>query len=174
MVEGRAAPRPRNPPNPSKLEDVWKSMPPKEDILDAVDRFTSNYFQLSFISKKQFRDKLQNDHTSVEPFLLLGILGISARMTPALIKAHGSGLKAAEYFTSKQFDIASREIYMGPTLERCQAFYLLSLAQQGSGLKNVSYVSLPKPCRTHTALKLVSSRASLNLAVYTDPLTDHL
>lgn len=147
-AEGRAAPRPRPPPDPSKPEDVWKHMPPMDDILDAVDRFTKNHFQLGFLSKLQFRDKLRNDHLSVDPFLLLGILGISARMTPALIKRHGSGVKAAEFFMEKQFTIATREVYKGPELARCQAFYLLSLAQQGSGHKNASYVSL-------TAQKLV-------------------
>jgi hypothetical protein len=119
-------------------------MPPKDDILDAVDRFNASYFQLGFLAKQQFRNKLRNDLRFVDPFLLLGILGISARMTPALITAHGSGVKAAEYFMDKQFDLATREIYMGPTLERCQAFYLLSLAQQGSGHKNASYVSLTR------------------------------
>lgn len=154
-ADGRvSAPRPRSLSGAGQAVDEWLDMPPLEDIIDAVDRFTKSYHQLSFIPKQQFRKKLEQDHRSVNIFLLLGILGISARMTPALIKEYGSGMQAAEHFMGRAVEIASSEIYLGPTLERCQAFYLLSLAQQGSGLKNDSYLNIGIATRMSTLMQL--------------------
>lgn len=111
------------------------------DLVDGVNRFTRYYFQLGFINKKQFPEKLLNNPKSVNVFLVLSILSISARLSPCLRDRYGTGIHAAEFFMEKAQDVAAREVYSEPTLERCQAFYLLSIAQQGSGLRNKSYVS---------------------------------
>lgn len=73
-------------------------------------------------------------------FLLLSILSVSARMTPALCARYGTGVKAAEFFMERASRIALAQVYAEPSLELCQAFYLLSIAQHGSGLRNNSYV----------------------------------
>ncbi|KAK5991111.1 hypothetical protein PT974_09389 [Cladobotryum mycophilum] len=122
--------------------DDWDSLPSLDDLIDGVNRFTRYYFQLGFISKQQFPDRLRRDHRSVNLFLLLSILSISARLSPALRARYGNGVKAAEYFMERASSIAVGEIYQEPTLERCQAFYLLSIAQQGSGLRNKSYINM--------------------------------
>ncbi|KEZ39365.1 hypothetical protein SAPIO_CDS10063 [Scedosporium apiospermum] len=44
----------------------------------------------------------------------------------------GSGVKAAEIFMERAEQLALSKIYDQPSLESCQAFYLLSIAQQGS------------------------------------------
>lgn len=83
-------------------------------------------------------------HESCNLFLLLSILSVSARMTPALRTRYGTGVGAAEFFMDRASSIAQEQIYAEPSLERCQAFYLLSIAQHGSGFRNHSYVGCPR------------------------------
>lgn len=131
-----------------KHADEWDLLPPLPDIIDAVRLFTRNYFQLGFIPKDLFRQQLATDHRSVSVFLLLGILSISARFSSSLAARYDGEIKAAAFFMERANAIALQELYQEPTLERCQAFYLLSLAQQGSGMRNMSYVSAaPIPSR---------------------------
>ncbi|KLU92072.1 hypothetical protein MAPG_11019 [Magnaporthiopsis poae ATCC 64411] len=126
-----------------KGADAWDSLPPLNDIIDAVENFTRHYFQLGFIPKQMFTERLRQDHRSVSVFLLLSILAISARFTPSLISRYGSdGIVASETFIERASAFALNELYQPPTLERCQGFYLLSIAQQGSGWKNSSYINL--------------------------------
>ncbi|KFG80430.1 hypothetical protein MANI_012958 [Metarhizium anisopliae] len=120
--------------------DNWENLPPLEELIDGVNLFTKQYFQLGFIPKEQYPERLRKDSRSTSLFLLMGILSISARLSPAFKLRYGTGVKAAEYFMERASSIAFEEVYQEPTLERCQAFYLLSIAQQGSGERNRSYV----------------------------------
>jgi hypothetical protein len=120
--------------------DEWDYLPPVPEIVDAVNMFTRHYFQLGFIPKETFTQRLQQDPRSISVFLLLGILSISSRFTPSLVRRHGNGMSAAERFMELGSTVALHELYKEPTLERCQGFYLLGIAQQGSGLRNKSYV----------------------------------
>lgn len=131
-------------PRHQQAAEDWDNLPPLEDLIDGVNRFTRYYFQLGFVPKQQYPERLRKDHRSVNLFLLLSILSISARLSPSLKVRYGTGVKAAEFFMERASSIAIGEIYQEPTLERCQAFYLLSIAQQGSGLRNKSYVSLDR------------------------------
>jgi hypothetical protein len=108
--------------------------------MDGVERFTRHYFQLGFIPKERYRKRLHEDLGSANLFLLLSILSISARLSPPLKARYGGGIEAATYFTDRASALALGEIYETPSLERCQAFYLLSLAQQGNGESSKSYV----------------------------------
>ncbi|KAM4065330.1 fungal specific transcription factor [Hirsutella rhossiliensis] len=134
--------------------DDWHSLPPLADLVDGVNRFTRYYFQLGFIPKQQYPARLQNDHRSVNLFLLLSILSISARLSPSLKVRYGTGVRAAEFFMERASDIAIGEVYQEPTLERCQAFYLLSIAQQGSGLRNKSYINMGIAVRMAALMQL--------------------
>ncbi|KAF4124474.1 Fungal specific transcription factor domain [Geosmithia morbida] len=129
-------------------------LPPLDEIIDAVDRFTRQSFQLGFIPKRQFIDRLRKSPQSVDLFLLLSILSVSARLTPALIGRFGSGIAAAEFFMERAATMAVGEIYQKPTLERCQAFYLLSISQQGNGLGNKSHINMGIAMRLATLLQL--------------------
>ena len=120
----------------------WDLLPPVPEIIDAVDLFTRHYFQLSFICKSRFVFKLRHEYRSVSPFLLLSILSVSAGLTPSLADRFGSGKKAAGIFLMHATELSAKKVYEPPTLETCQAFYLLGIAQQQSGWKNSSYVSL--------------------------------
>lgn len=124
-----------------KGADDWDLLPPLPEIIDAVNNFTRHYFQLGFIPKQLFPERLRTQHRSVSVFFLLGILSVSARLTPALVERYGSAVRASEAFMERASALAQSELYKEPTLERCQAFYLLSIAQQGSGMKHGSSVS---------------------------------
>ncbi|EFQ32710.1 uncharacterized protein GLRG_07854 [Colletotrichum graminicola M1.001] len=129
-------------PGLGKSVDEWDFLPPLPEIIDAVRIFTRNYFQLGFIPKELFPLQLERDHRSVSVFLLLGILSVSARFSPALAQRYQGEMKAVDYFMERASIMALNELYQEPTLERCQAFYLLSLAQQGGGWKNRSYINI--------------------------------
>ncbi|KAI1101015.1 hypothetical protein F4804DRAFT_317239 [Jackrogersella minutella] len=124
-----------------KFENEWDLLPGVDTVVDGINTFTGNYFQLGFIPKKRFPAQVQENPSSVSVFLLLSILAISARFNKALIESHGDGLEAATVFMHKAQCLAIHELYQQPTLERCQAFYLLSIAEQGSGKSNTSYIS---------------------------------
>ena len=112
-------------------------MPPLPEVIDGVERFLSHYFQLGFLPRKTFPELLRRDHRAVDFFLLVSILGISARLSPVLSQRYGGGLEASKFFTRKASKLAHDGIYGPVSLERCQALYLLSIAQQGSGdIKN--------------------------------------
>lgn len=138
----------------ARSPDDWEVLPPLEDILDAVNNFTRHYFQLGFIPKQRFIEKLTVNPRSVSLFLLLGILSVSARLTPALVERYGGAMNAAEIFMEHASAVAMMELYREPSLERCQAFYLLSIAQQGSGLTHKSSINMAVAMRMATLLKL--------------------
>lgn len=142
------------PPKNIKGVDQWDYLPPLPDIIEAVNQFTRNYFQLGFIPKQAFTERLRTDHRSISVFLLLGILSISARFTPTLVERYGDGMKAAETFMDRASAVALSELYQTPSLERCQAFYLLSIAQQGSGYKNKSYINMGIAMRMAALMRL--------------------
>ncbi|KAJ0327021.1 hypothetical protein COL5a_006195 [Colletotrichum fioriniae] len=135
---------PRGPGAPAlrKPADEWELLPPLPEIIDAVHGFTRKYFQLGFIPKELFPQQLQRDHRSVSVFLLLGILSVSARFSPALAQRYHGEMEAVDFFMERASNLALNELYQEPTLERCQAFYLLSLAQQGGGMRNRSYINI--------------------------------
>ena len=119
----------------------WDLLPSLLEMTEAVDAFTRHCFQLSFISRNSFVTRLQHDYRSVSPFLLLSILSVSAGVTSSLVERHGSSTAAAEIFMTHATEMSVRKVYEHPSLETCQAFYLLGVAQQRSGWKNSSYVS---------------------------------
>ncbi|KAH8707403.1 putative transcriptional regulatory protein PB1A11.04c [Beauveria bassiana] len=143
------AKRPEEPP-----ADSWDGLPPLDELVDGVNRFTRYYFQLGFLPKRQYPEKLRMSPHSCNLFLLLSILSVSARMTPALSVRYGSGVKAAEFFMERASRIALAQVYAEPSLELCQAFYLLSIAQHGSGLRNNSYMNMGVAIRMATLMML--------------------
>ena len=122
-------------------EDGWEGLPPLEELIEGVNRFTHRYFQLGFIHKTDFPDQLRKDHRSVSLFLVLTILCTSARFTPSLVARYGSKDSATEFFMERASAMAIWEMWKGSNLERCQAYYLLGVAQQGTGAAETSYVS---------------------------------
>ena len=138
------------PVRPVPTIDPFDYLPPREEIIDAVQMFTRHYFQLGFIPKQMFISRLEANQRDVSVFLLLALLSISARFTPSLVQRYGSGMKAADLFMDRASRVALDELYEEPNLERCQGFYLLAIAQQGSGFKNRSSVSGTRFCVSAT------------------------
>lgn len=126
---------------PPRLANEWDLLPEMDVIVDGIHTFIRHFYQIGFIPKKMFIASLRENAESVSVFLLLSILCIGARFNKYFIKTYGDGLKAADEFMQKAQRLAINEIYLEPTLERCQAFYLLSIAEQGSGKSNTSYIS---------------------------------
>ncbi|KAI1814583.1 hypothetical protein GGS20DRAFT_403986 [Poronia punctata] len=126
---------------PPQLANEWDLLPHMDAIVDGIHTFIRHFYQIGFIPKKLFISGLRESPQSVSVFLLLSILCIGARFNKYFIKKYGNGLKAADDFMQKAQRLAINEIYLEPTLERCQAFYLLSIAEQGSGKSNTSYIS---------------------------------
>ncbi|KPM34051.1 hypothetical protein AK830_g12522 [Neonectria ditissima] len=141
-------------PPSQKISDEWDRLPPVRDLIEGIRQFTRYYFQHGFIPKHEFPLRLHNDPRSVSVFLVVSILSISARLTPCLATRYGSGLKAAEFFMERASQLGFGEIYREPTLERCQGFYLLSIAQQGSGLRNMSYINMGVSMRMASLMRL--------------------
>ncbi|KLO85550.1 general repressor of transcription [Fusarium fujikuroi] len=137
------------------LSNGWENLPPLPEIVDGINQFTRHYFQLGFIPKEQFPRRILKDRTSVSVFLVVSILSISARLSRPLSRRYGSGIKASEFFMKRATEIALGEIFPTKnTLENCQAFYLLSIAQQGNGLKDESHTSMGLALRIASAIKL--------------------
>ncbi|KAI0162190.1 hypothetical protein GGR57DRAFT_314241 [Xylariaceae sp. FL1272] len=126
---------------PPKMSNEWELLPEVDVIIDCIHTFTRHFYQIGFIPKKMFITSLKENAESVNVFLLLGIMCIAARFNRYHIQAYGDGLLAADEYLAKAQRVAVTEIYLEPTLERCQAFYLLSVAEQGSGKSNTSYIS---------------------------------
>lgn len=155
---------------PSKLSvkgvDKWDQLPPVSDIIEGVRKFTTVYFQLGFIPKCAFIKRLEENPRSVSVFWLMSLLSIAARWTPSLVErfGKGNGVEAAHHFMERASNLALFEIYQEPTLERLQSFYLLSIAQQGSGHAHSSYVSR-KLSKNILVAVLMLSVAKINLGI---------
>ncbi|KAK4242014.1 hypothetical protein C8A03DRAFT_11752 [Achaetomium macrosporum] len=156
MLDTPTPPQPSLPATPGRAKgtDEWDLLPPLHEVIEAVNKFTRHYFQLGFIPKEQFPARLRTQHRSVSVFFLLGILSVSARLTPALVMRYGTAVGASETFMARASVLAQNELYQEPTLERCQAFYLLSIAQQGSGMKHRSSINMAIAMRMATLMQL--------------------
>ncbi|KAI0020664.1 hypothetical protein F4780DRAFT_358819 [Xylariomycetidae sp. FL0641] len=126
---------------PPKLANEWDLLPNLDVVADGITTFTRHFFQLGFVPKKMFLHTLKANPESMSVFLLLSMLSIAARFNHTFIQAYGDGLKASTEYMQRAQRLAINELYLEPTLERCQAFYLLSIAEQGSGKSNTSYLS---------------------------------
>ncbi|RKL12401.1 hypothetical protein BFJ68_g7802 [Fusarium oxysporum] len=68
------------------LSNGWENLPPLPEIIDGINQFTRHYFQLGFIPKEQFPQRLLKDRTSVSVFLVTS-MGLALRIASA-IKLH--------------------------------------------------------------------------------------
>lgn len=133
--------------------DRWHLLPPPNEVIDAYKIFYTSFFQLGFFPKAVFLEQLTNDRASINVFLLLSVLSVSARFTPSLIARYGDGLKAAELFMGRAAKLVPEEMYK-PTLERIQAFFLLAIAEWGKGDKTASNIHMGIAVRMAGILRL--------------------
>ncbi|KAL2208557.1 hypothetical protein CC79DRAFT_1395536 [Sarocladium strictum] len=96
---------------------------------------TTSFFQLGFLPKALFFEKLHKDRNSVSVFLLLSILGISARFTPSLVRRYKGGSNATRTFLDRATSLVQEQMF-SPSLEAIQGFFLMSIAEWGNGDKH--------------------------------------
>lgn len=117
----------------------WETLPPYEEVFDGVRVLTASYFQLGFLPKALFFEQLRTDRDSIDVFLLSGILSVSARFTPSLVRRYGGGTNATQIFLQQASCLVQDRMFR-PTLESIQGFFLISIAEWGNGDKNRSLV----------------------------------
>ncbi|SCV71222.1 BQ2448_2810 [Microbotryum intermedium] len=108
-------------------------LPPLDEIIEAIQTFCACYFQLGFICGPLFIARLRHNPDSVSPFLLTSLLAISARFTSSLVQRYGSQFHASEHFVNRAMEMVPVE-WLTPSLEACQAFFLLAACDWGQGL----------------------------------------
>ncbi|ORY67603.1 fungal-specific transcription factor domain-containing protein [Pseudomassariella vexata] len=141
-------------PPAAVLEDEWDLLPEVDIVKEGVEAFFLHFFQLGFIHKQRFPKQLEQNPSSVSVFLLLSILSISARFNKTFETRYGSGQRAVQLFTERAEELAVKELYLTPTLERCQAFFLLSIAELGNGKTNASYINMGVATRMAVLMRL--------------------
>ncbi|KAL1706778.1 hypothetical protein EV121DRAFT_289163 [Schizophyllum commune] len=140
-------------PEPSVNLVKGSSLPPTPELIEACQAFMTSYFQLGFIPKSMFLERLSKEPDSVPVFLLLAILSVSARFTPSLVRRYGDGSKATEVFLKRAESMVPTEMYK-PTLERTQAFFILSTAEWGQADNDKSFMHLGIAVRMAGYLRL--------------------
>lgn len=131
----------------------WNLLPPLEEVVEGCQVFIRSYFQLGFLAKTSFFERLQKQRETISVFLLLGILSISARFTPSLVRRYGNGQNATNSFLQKAARMAVDHMYK-PSLEAIQSFFLISLAEWGKGDKDRSSTHMGIAVRMAGSLRL--------------------
>jgi hypothetical protein len=135
------------------VNDRWGLLPPPDEVVEACKVLVAHFFQLGFLPRALFLERLSKDPQSINVFFLLSILSVSARFTPSLIRRYGDGLKAAEVFMDRAVGLVSEEMYF-PTIERTQAFFLLAISEWGKGDKTSSNIHMGIAVRMAGMLRL--------------------
>lgn len=73
----------------------------------------------------------------------MGILAVSARLSPLAVQRYKSDTIASLVYLERTSAMSLDQIHQGPSLERCQALCLLSIAQHCHGFEKDSYVYAP-------------------------------
>ncbi|KAF2792017.1 hypothetical protein K505DRAFT_350908 [Melanomma pulvis-pyrius CBS 109.77] len=135
----------------SMNREGFDEFPSAEEIIEACRVFTTSYFQLGFIPKTSFFERIQKD--DVSEFLLLCILCLSARFTPCLVDRYGDAAKATDRFMTAALEKVPHEMY-NTNLENVQALFLLSVAEWGNGDRDRSSIHMGVAVRMAAMMKL--------------------
>ncbi|TPX15600.1 uncharacterized protein E0L32_004298 [Thyridium curvatum] len=117
----------------------WESLPPYDEVVEGVQCLATSFFQLGFLAKTLFFERLRKDRDSVSIFLLCSILSVSARFTPSLVKRYHGGTNATRAFLDMASCFAPTQMFTS-TLDSIQGFFLMSIAEWGNGDQNRSLV----------------------------------
>jgi len=136
--------------HPYFLETMRSLLPDADTVMTGLDAFLRKFSQFSFLPGDQFVHRVRQNIDSVSGFLLCSILAVSARFSRPLRDQFGGGANAIIELMERAEHVARLEVFEEvATLERCQAFLLLSIAQQGSGRirsSHVSFFASPRSC----------------------------
>ncbi|KAK7946543.1 uncharacterized protein PG986_010864 [Apiospora aurea] len=122
-----------------------------ETVKEGVRAFTQHFFQLGFIATEDFLLQVEREPGKIGAFLLVSILSISARFN----RNYEAAQKVVQSYLDCAEKLALRELYQQPiTLERCQAFFLLSIAQHGMGDTSRSNINMGIAISMATEMRL--------------------
>ncbi|KAK8005188.1 hypothetical protein PG990_011225 [Apiospora arundinis] len=121
-----------------------------ETVKEGVRAFNRHFFQLGFIAIEDFLGQVERDPGKIGPFLLVSILSISARFK----RNYDAAQKIVKSYLDCAEKLALRELYQPITLERCQAFFLLSIAQHGMGETSRSNINMGIAISMATEMRL--------------------
>ena len=127
------------------------TFPASKEIIEACMIFTTSYFQLGFIPKTSFFERIERNEVS--NFLLLCILCLSARFTPCLVQRYGDAAKTTDRFITAALERVPREMY-NINLENVQALFLLSVAEWGNGDRDRSSIHMGIAVRMAAMMRL--------------------
>ncbi|CAK7217398.1 hypothetical protein SBRCBS47491_003151 [Sporothrix bragantina] len=135
-------------------DDIWNLLPPHSELLAGCRVFLATCLQVGFIPKALFLEQMETDPASVNVFLLLSILSISARFTPELCaRFRNDGKAAAEFFMDVAHVVTADQMWH-TTLENTQAFFLLGMADWGRGARDRSAIHMGIAVRMAGMLRL--------------------
>ncbi|CAK7223802.1 hypothetical protein SCUCBS95973_005304 [Sporothrix curviconia] len=150
----------RIPTSPRRLQvyaasdDIWNLLPPHSELLAGCRVFLATCLQVGFIPKALFLEQMETDPASVNVFLLLSMLSISARFTPELCaRFRNDGKAAAEFFMDVAHVVTADQMWH-TTLENTQAFFLLGMADWGRGARDRSAIHMGIAVRMAGMLRL--------------------
>lgn len=126
-------------------------LPAISEIIDSYRVFTTSYFQLGFIPKSSFSDRIANHE--IDEFLILCMLCLTARFIPSLIARYGGGKEATNCFMQQALNLVPEKMY-SPNLENTQGFFLLSIVEWGNGERERSSIHMGVAVRMAAMLKL--------------------
>jgi hypothetical protein len=124
-----------------------------EEVIEACKAFSFSWFQLCFLNEVAFLERLTTDPASVDVFLLLSILAISAPFVPSLVKRYGGPRVASAVFSSRARGLIADEL-LRPTLERTQAFFVLGMCEWGNCNGQRGWMYMGIACRMAGQLRL--------------------
>ncbi|KAH9897590.1 hypothetical protein F4778DRAFT_744178 [Xylariomycetidae sp. FL2044] len=133
--------------------NIWSLLPPHEELMQGCRVFLTSCLQVGFIPKALFLEQIENDNDSVNVFLLLSILSISARFTPDLCHRFGGSKAACEFFMELAQAMVADEMW-NISLTNAQAFFLLGMVDWGRGARERSAVCMGIAVRMVGVLRL--------------------
>ncbi|KAK1835306.1 hypothetical protein QBC39DRAFT_250398, partial [Podospora conica] len=133
--------------------DIWSLLPLHEELIEGVRVFLTTCLQIGFIPKALFLEQLETNRDSVNVFLLLSMLGISARFTPPLCDRFKGSKAASEFFLDVAHILIADEMFK-TSLENAQAFFLLGMADWGRGDRDRSAINMGIAVRMAAVMRL--------------------
>nr|XP_018260672.1 uncharacterized protein I303_06387 [Kwoniella dejecticola CBS 10117]OBR82830.1 hypothetical protein I303_06387 [Kwoniella dejecticola CBS 10117] len=113
-----------------RTSSTSNSLPPPNEVVEAIRNYVASYFQLGFLHKALFVERYTSHPETISQFLLFAICSIAAPFTPTLVSRYGGKKRATDFFLAKADEILGREMIQ-PSLERAQAFLLLGVTEWG-------------------------------------------
>lgn len=136
------------PPRTTSLD-----LPPDNEIAEACSVYFVRHYQVGFLHRATFMQRLAQKPMEVPHFLLCGMLAVTASTTPSIVARFGGAEAASAHFLELARAAGNSELG-DISLENCQAWYLLALVDWSSGSGARSAMSIGLALRMAYLLKL--------------------